>query len=85
MPTSPIVTHDGAEGPIFGRERELAVLDELVNGLPECGAALLVRARRASVSRHEREPEGLYEGAPHGFTGTHKDQLNADLLEFLGE
>jgi non-heme chloroperoxidase len=25
----------------------------------------------------------IYEGAPHGLTDTHKDQLNADLLEFL--
>jgi non-heme chloroperoxidase len=25
----------------------------------------------------------IYEGAPHGLTHTHKDQLNADLLEFL--
>jgi non-heme chloroperoxidase len=25
----------------------------------------------------------IYEGAPHGLTDTHKDQLNADLLAFL--
>jgi non-heme chloroperoxidase len=25
----------------------------------------------------------IYEGAPHGLTDTHKDQLNADLPEFL--
>lgn len=25
----------------------------------------------------------IYAGAPHGLTDTHKDQLNADLLEFL--
>lgn len=25
----------------------------------------------------------IYEGAPHGLTDTHMDQLNADLLEFL--
>ncbi len=25
----------------------------------------------------------IYEGAPHGLADTHKDQLNADLLEFL--
>ena len=25
----------------------------------------------------------IYPGAPHGLTDTHKDQLNADLLEFL--
>ncbi len=24
----------------------------------------------------------VYPGAPHGLTDTHKDQLNADLLEF---
>ncbi|MGH3487594.1 MAG: alpha/beta fold hydrolase [Actinopolymorphaceae bacterium] len=26
----------------------------------------------------------VYPGAPHGLTATHKDQLNADLLEFAG-
>ena len=26
----------------------------------------------------------IYAGAPHGLTATHKDQLNADLLAFLG-
>jgi non-heme chloroperoxidase len=25
----------------------------------------------------------IYPGAPHGLADTHKDQLNADLLEFL--
>ena len=25
----------------------------------------------------------IYPGAPHGLTGTHKDQFNADLLSFL--
>jgi non-heme chloroperoxidase len=25
----------------------------------------------------------LYPGAPHGITDTHKEQLGADLLEFL--
>jgi non-heme chloroperoxidase len=24
----------------------------------------------------------IYEGAPHGLPSTHKDRLNADLLEF---
>ncbi|MEA2626446.1 MAG: non-heme chloroperoxidase [Candidatus Binatota bacterium] len=27
----------------------------------------------------------IYPGAPHGLTATHKDQVNADLLAFLGE
>jgi non-heme chloroperoxidase len=26
----------------------------------------------------------IYPGAPHGLTHTHKDQLNADLLDFIG-
>jgi non-heme chloroperoxidase len=42
------------------------------------GAAALVSAklvRNASLK--------VYPGAPHGLTDTHKDQLNADLLEFL--
>ena len=25
----------------------------------------------------------VYEGAPHGITDTHKEQLNADLLAFI--
>jgi KaiC/GvpD/RAD55 family RecA-like ATPase len=43
MLTSPIVTHGDAGVSIFGRERELAVLDELVDGLLERGNALLVQ------------------------------------------
>jgi non-heme chloroperoxidase len=27
----------------------------------------------------------VYPGAPHGLFATHRDQLNADLLEFLGK
>jgi non-heme chloroperoxidase len=27
----------------------------------------------------------IYKGAPHGLTATHKDQLNADLLEFAAQ
>jgi len=27
----------------------------------------------------------VYQGAPHGLTDTHKDQLNADLLAFLSQ
>jgi non-heme chloroperoxidase len=27
--------------------------------------------------------EDAYPGAPHGLTLTHKDQFNADLLEFI--
>jgi non-heme chloroperoxidase len=26
----------------------------------------------------------VYKGAPHGLCSTHKDQVNADLLAFLG-
>ena len=43
MPTSPTVKHGGAGDQIFGRERELARLGELVDGIRERGAALLVR------------------------------------------
>jgi predicted ATPase len=43
MSTPPIATHGADEDPILGRERELAVFDGLVDGLPERGAALLVR------------------------------------------
>ena len=43
MPTSPTVSHGDAGDQIFGRERELARLDELVDAVSEHGAALLVR------------------------------------------
>jgi non-heme chloroperoxidase len=29
--------------------------------------------------------EIYYPGAPHGLTATHQDQVNADLLKFIGE
>jgi DNA-binding CsgD family transcriptional regulator len=44
MTTSRIATHDDPnEGPLFGRHRELAQLNKLINGVPERGAALFVR------------------------------------------
>ncbi len=38
---------------------------------------------RRSVDIIEGATLKVYPGAPHGLTATHKDQLNADLLEFL--
>ena len=43
MTTSRIATHSAGEGPIFGRERELSQLYELVDRVHERGATLLVR------------------------------------------
>jgi DNA-binding CsgD family transcriptional regulator/tetratricopeptide (TPR) repeat protein len=43
MATLRTATHGADGGPIFGRERELARLERLVDGLPERGSALLVR------------------------------------------
>jgi len=40
-------------------------------------------AGRASAKIVENANLIVYSGAPHGFTDTHKDQLNADLLSFL--
>ena len=37
---------------------------------------------RASAARIPDAELKVYEGAPHGITDTHKDQLNADLLAF---
>ena len=37
---------------------------------------------RASAARIRGAQLKVYEGAPHGITDTHKDQLNADLLAF---
>lgn len=38
---------------------------------------------RASAKLVKNAVLKVYPGAPHGITDTHKDQLNADLLEFL--
>jgi non-heme chloroperoxidase len=41
-------------------------------------------AGRASARLVRNATLKVYPGAPHGLTDTHKDQLNADLLTFLG-
>lgn len=38
---------------------------------------------KASAARIKNATLKVYAGAPHGITDTHKEQLNADLLEFL--
>ncbi|MGW7203160.1 alpha/beta fold hydrolase [Streptomyces sp. NPDC054837] len=38
---------------------------------------------KASAARIKNATLKVYAGAPHGITDTHKDQLNADLLDFL--
>ncbi|MCW8382177.1 alpha/beta fold hydrolase [Streptomyces justiciae] len=38
---------------------------------------------KASAARIKNATLKVYPGAPHGITDTHKDQLSADLLEFL--
>jgi len=38
---------------------------------------------RASAARIKSATLKVYPGAPHGITDTHKDQLSADLLDFL--
>lgn len=38
---------------------------------------------KASAARVKNATLKVYPGAPHGITDTHKDQLGADLLEFL--
>lgn len=40
-------------------------------------------AGRASVKLVQDATLKVYPGAPHGITDTHKEQLNADLLEFV--
>jgi pimeloyl-ACP methyl ester carboxylesterase len=37
----------------------------------------------ASVKLVKNATLKIYPGAPHGLADTHKDQLNADLLDFL--
>jgi non-heme chloroperoxidase len=43
------------------------------------GAAALLSSKLVKGSTLK-----IYQGAPHGLSTTHKDQLNADLLAFLG-
>jgi non-heme chloroperoxidase len=38
---------------------------------------------RASAKIVKNATLKVYAGAPHGLTDTHKEQLNADLLEFV--
>ena len=38
---------------------------------------------KTSAARIKGARLKVYPGAPHGITDTHKEQLNADLLEFL--
>jgi len=38
---------------------------------------------QASIKLIKSATLKLYKGAPHGLADTHKDQLNADLLDFL--
>ncbi|MFD7293661.1 alpha/beta fold hydrolase [Streptomyces sp. NPDC059897] len=38
---------------------------------------------KASAARIKNATLKVYPGAPHGITDTHKEQLNADLLDFL--
>ena len=40
-------------------------------------------AAKAAVKLVKKGTLKIYEGAPHGLPTTHKDKLNADLLEFL--
>jgi non-heme chloroperoxidase len=40
-------------------------------------------AAKAAVKLVKNATLKIYEGAPHGLPTTHKDQLNADLLDFL--
>ena len=40
-------------------------------------------AAQAAVKIAPRASLKVYAGAPHGVCSTHKDQINADLLEFL--
>jgi len=42
----------------------------------DCSARLTSKALRSATLK-------VYEGAPHGLTDTHKERLNADLIEFI--
>jgi hypothetical protein len=100
MSAPPIATHGAGEDPIFGRERELARLDELVDGLPELGAALLVRgdpgidkstllaaaSRRAEAAGMQvLRTIGVQSEARLPFTGLHQLVLPAADGRRIGE
>ena len=40
---------------------------------------------RSAASLIQNAELKIYKGAPHGLTDTHKEQLNSDMLEFLGK
>jgi non-heme chloroperoxidase len=42
-----------------------------------------VRSAQAAVKIAPQARLKVYPGAPHGLCSTHKDEVNADLLEFL--
>jgi len=44
------------------------------------GASALLSAKLIKNSQLK-----VYKGAPHGLCSTHKNQVNADLLDFLGK
>lgn len=62
--------------------RKVTVPTLIIHGDRDVSAPLDLTARRtAELIRGSRLK--IYEGAPHGLPVTHKDRLNADLLEFL--
>lgn len=96
MGASSTSSPSGSGGSIFGRERELAHLDSLVSGLPEHGAALLVRGeagigksallaaasqRAAAAGMRVLRATGVQSEAELPFAGLH--QLLLPLLSGL--
>jgi non-heme chloroperoxidase len=85
--------HDLADGPFFGNNREgqnpsqgmrdafwLQGMQAGHRNAYECIAAFSATDFRADLDAIDVP---VYPGAPHGITDTHKEQLSADLLEFL--
>ena len=65
---------DIASGPFFGANRPGAKVSQGIIDSFWLQSAKLVRNATLKI----------YAGAPHGLADTHKDQLNGDLLAFLG-
>ena len=65
---------DIAAGPFFGANRPGAKVSQGIIDSFWLQSAKLVRNATLKI----------YAGAPHGLADTHKDQLNGDLLAFLG-
>jgi pimeloyl-ACP methyl ester carboxylesterase len=68
----------------FRAEMARIILPALVIHGDKDASAPLERGRRTAAALANSELR-VYEGAPHGLFMTHRERLNADLLDFIAE